>query len=528
MRRTRHTRARKATIGVVALALVTGIAISAGAALPVTPTPTITSGPSGTVASSSATFTFSDTQAGATFQCKLDAGSFASCTSPKAYTGLVDGSHTFQVTAKATGKDTSAPASRTWTINTTPPTPTITSGPSGTVASSSATFTFSDTQAGATFQCKLDAGSFASCTSPKAFTGLVDGSHTFQVAAKSAGSSLSAPATRSWSVDTTAPAITPSFPVDGAVYTAATWNAGCATASVGDLCGTASDATGVQSVQVAILQWSPLRYWNGTSFSLTGQVFNVVTGTTSWKYPLPVPADGYYTVFVRATDTRGNQTPVLGIVIATFRIDSSAPPAPTITQKPTDPSTDTTATFQFTDSESGAGFRCTLDSGASAPCNPGHVSYTGLTAIRHCFSVVAVDAASNTSAPTQYCWTVQGAGMPFTIAGQATQTLYPGGTSPVNLVFTNPNSVPIQITAVTVTVAHITTHALCDGPTNFQVTQSLTATPTVPANSTKSLVQLGVPSAQWPQLRMPDLPTNQNGCKGTAFTLNYTGTATGS
>ena len=46
-------------------------------------------------------------------------------------------------------------------------------------------------------------------------------------------------------------------------------------------------------------------------------------------------------------------------------------------------------------------------------------------------------------------------------------------------------------------------HVRCRvAPRNFTVSQQLTATPTVPANSTKSLQDLGVAQADWPQLQM--------------------------
>lgn len=101
--------------------------------------------------------------------------------------------------------------------DTAPPDTSITGGPSGLVNSSSATFSFSS-EAGATFQCSLDGGAFTACSSPKAYTGLSEGQHTFEVrATDAAGNVDSTPASRTWTVDTAAPSGTVSIN-GGATY----------------------------------------------------------------------------------------------------------------------------------------------------------------------------------------------------------------------------------------------------------------------------------------------------------------------
>lgn len=90
----------------------------------------------------------------------------------------------------------------------TPPDTTITGGPEegSTITTSDATFTFVGVPADdtASFECKLDGGSFAVCGSPKALSGLADGAHTFAVRAKDAAGNVDAsPATRTFTVDTT-------------------------------------------------------------------------------------------------------------------------------------------------------------------------------------------------------------------------------------------------------------------------------------------------------------------------------------
>src|SRR5207253_2889644 len=72
--------------------------------------------------STSASFTFTSSETGSTFQCSLDGATFASCTSPKTYSGLAQGSHTFQVKATdASGNVDPTPDSYTWTVDTTAP-----------------------------------------------------------------------------------------------------------------------------------------------------------------------------------------------------------------------------------------------------------------------------------------------------------------------------------------------------------------------------------------------------------------------
>ena len=85
--------------------------------------------------------------------------------------------------------------------DTTPPDTTIDSGPSGDVESTSASFGFSADEAGTGFHCKLDSGAYAGCTSPKTYSGLSAGEHTFSVrAVDGAGNVDPSPATRTWRV----------------------------------------------------------------------------------------------------------------------------------------------------------------------------------------------------------------------------------------------------------------------------------------------------------------------------------------
>jgi hypothetical protein len=89
--------------------------------------------------------------------------------------------------------------------DTTPPDTIIDSGPAGNTNDPTPTFAFHSTEAGSTFQCRVDAAAFASCTSPKTVAHLNDGAHTFQVRARDAAMNLDpTPASRSFTVKTAA------------------------------------------------------------------------------------------------------------------------------------------------------------------------------------------------------------------------------------------------------------------------------------------------------------------------------------
>jgi large repetitive protein len=84
------------------------------------PETTITSGPLGTINSTSASFSFASSEPRSTFMCSLDDAAFDLCTSPTSYNDLSSEPHTFQVRAiDAAGNSDPTPESRTWTVDTT-------------------------------------------------------------------------------------------------------------------------------------------------------------------------------------------------------------------------------------------------------------------------------------------------------------------------------------------------------------------------------------------------------------------------
>ena len=164
----------------------------------VAPETTIFTAPTDPSSSGSASFTFDASETGSSFACQLDGGGYSACTSPKSYTGLADGSHTFEVRATDTAGNTD-PTSElwTWTVDSTSPDTSITSAPTDPTNTANASFSFSASEAGSSFACQLDGGGYSACTSPKSYTGLADGSHTFQVrATDAAGNTDPTPASR--------------------------------------------------------------------------------------------------------------------------------------------------------------------------------------------------------------------------------------------------------------------------------------------------------------------------------------------
>jgi hypothetical protein len=160
--------------------------------------------PAPLAASRTATFSYAS-DAGTEYLCSLDFAPFAPCGpgTTKTYTGLADGPHTFRVFARNGSWFDRIPASRSWRVDATAPDTTITSGPDagGRSTLTTAQLGFGASEPGATFECRLDGGAFAPCTSPRSLSGLAVGDHTFEVRARdTAGNADPSPASRSWTV----------------------------------------------------------------------------------------------------------------------------------------------------------------------------------------------------------------------------------------------------------------------------------------------------------------------------------------
>lgn len=410
-RTAKSARTRKRSLTLLGVLIFLAVAAIAGYAVaaPRGPTPTITAGPSGATSDTSARFTFTGAR-GDSYDCSLDGAAFAACTSPRSYSGLRDGSHSFRVRERTRAGQVGDPVERTWTVDTrAPPAPTITQQPPLVTNQTSARFAYTDAEANVTYECKVDGVAFQSCTNPVSWWGLSGGR--------------------------------------------------------GDL----------------------------------------------------------ITFTVRARDAAGNIGPSTSY---TWKIDTTAPPRPTLTQQPPSSSASDSATFAFTDREAGVSYECSLDGAAYAACATPK-TYTGLSPAIHRFGVRAVDPAGNRSGATEWSWRVTSAttGQPFSMSGGYSGLLYPGKTADLALRVTNPNGEAILVESIVVTIQPGSTKPGCDGPANLQIAASnvTAANPlTVPANSSVTLPSGGVTA---PQVTMRNLATNQDACKGATFSFAYSGSA---
>ena len=316
--------------------------------------------------SGSAEFTYESPTA-TSYECKLDAAVFSACPlgGPKEYTGLADGSHTFQVRGVNTSGPDPTPASYTWTVDTVPPVATIDTHPDDPSPGATAQFTYhAPNETGSTFKCSLDGALASTCPAAgMTYHGLPDGTHTFAVeATDGAGNQQLAPTEFSWTVDNSLLDTTPPQ----------------TTIESGP-----PDPSESPSASFTYASNEP-----GSSFecSLDGAPFtNCPTSGISYSGL----GNGPHSFQVRATDPSANtdQTPAgysFEVALATTGLPAQPPPIPplavpplgkaksvapeTILTKPAARTHDRTPTFRFSASRSGASFQCKLDSGPFRAC----------------------------------------------------------------------------------------------------------------------------------------------------------------
>ena len=373
---------------------------------PPTTAPTIISGPVAFSKDLTPSVTFAGAGVGDTYACAMDSGAYGACTSPYTSAQLASGSHTFHVALVDAAGNRGPDATRTWITIADPPVtiPAITSGPNGATSDATPTWAFTGAAANETYECQMDGDPFSACTSPFTSPRLSDGTHVFEVRTVDQAGNGGTPLTRTITVDTVAPG-------DPSVS------------------GAPSGATSATDVSVN-MSGEP------------GTTFECKLDSGAWA-PCTSPftasglADGTHTLQMRAVDAAGNAS---GVVTSTWTVDTAAPAAPTVDNRPVSPTSQATASLTLTPAEQGNTFECQIDGSGWAPCTS-PVALSGLSNGSHVVNVRALDAAGNASTPVNVTWTVDTvapasapgiAGLPTTItqntAISATLTGEPGTT----------------------------------------------------------------------------------------------------
>jgi hypothetical protein len=388
------------------------------------PDTTISSGPTGGDATTDATptFAFTSSESGSTFQCKVDSGSWSTCTSPSTLSTLAAGSHAFSVRATDTSNNTDAsPATATFTVTVAPPADTtapdtsITSGPTGGDATTDTTptFAFTASESGSTFQCKVDSGSWSSCTSPKTLSALAVGSHTFKVRATDTSNNTDAsPAAATFTVATAPPADT-----------------------------TAPDTTLTLTPAARVNDATPTFAF---AASEDGSTFQCRIDLGSWSTcfspaTLAPLTEGDHSFAVRAKDAAGNVD--ASPAAMSFTVDTTAP-ATKVTTAPDVLSLSGDATVAFTVDDPDARSECQLDGGGWTPCSSPY-SVSNLGTGSHTVVIRSTDAAQNVETPgVSTSWNVLLPTPPIVLPGDDVPATDDPGTEPVPPVVPTPPTTP--------------------------------------------------------------------------------------
>ncbi len=318
-----------------------------------------------------------------TFECKLDSSPYAACTSPFS-PALADGVHSFRVRAvDPAGNTDGSPATfLNFTIDTVAPTLSVTTVPDLITNDPTPGFDFTASDAapssGLQTKCRVDAGSWANCSSPFA-PSLADGVHTVEIkAVDGVGNEDGGNFSYTFRVDTVAPD---------------------------------TDITNLPGSH--LLDHSPSFDFTGSDAAPSSGIFGYecrIDGgswdpcASPWNTPF---SDGVHSFEVRATDFAGN-VDASPAQFLNFTVDTVAPNT-AITSHPPQYSNDTNPSFDFTGSDpapsSGLSFMCRLDGGSWYACtSPESIS---APEGNHTFDVKAVDGVGNEDpTPASYSWMV--------------------------------------------------------------------------------------------------------------------------
>jgi hypothetical protein len=376
---------------------------------PSLPETTISAKPANPTNSTGAPFSFTASPpTGASFECKLDAEpGFTPCLSPNAYAGLSEGTHGFEVRAVNSAGTDSTPAVYGWRVDLTPPTATILSKPVDPGPGNSASFTYSSSEAGSSFQCSLvrsgEPDAFSDCASTgKAYPDaghsapLADGDWAFKVRATDPAGNPSTPEP---------------FPAGSFIWTVDN-SLGDKTPPETSIDNKPPDPSGSSA---ASFTYSSTELGSGFECALDGSRFSSCPPAGITYTGL---SNGPHAFQVRATDSSGNVDPTpagysFSVALAPPPLPSPIPlsaagpakPDTKLLGKPAAKTHDRTPTFRFGSSRPGAGFQCKLDRGPFKACRS-PLTTKSLPYGRHTLEVRAVLGAARDSTPATFSFKV--------------------------------------------------------------------------------------------------------------------------
>ncbi|MEZ5270336.1 MAG: Ig-like domain repeat protein [Microthrixaceae bacterium] len=344
------------------------------------PETTITAKPLQNANSANATFEFNADEP-ATFECRIDGGTYQPCISPWGPSGLADGPHEVEIRATDSfGNVDGTPAAWSWSVDTVAPVIIDLDGPPPATIDPDAVLTF-DANEPATFECQLNDSAWTNCNSRTVtYAGLPDDSYTFNVRATDLAGNLGEIAARSWVLGTDPPETVIDSGPDALVNT-----------SDATITFSSPDAGVTYECRLGAEDFAPCN---------SPRTFNGL-------------GDDSYTFAVRAVNAGGLADPTPAST--TWTVDTIAPtvaidsgPSGTVGVGP--------ATFTFSPSEAAALF-CSLDGGVPEACTSPR--YLGVLAgTSHTFSVYATDPAGNTGPTVSQTWMVDEVAPVVTITSQ--------------------------------------------------------------------------------------------------------------
>lgn len=303
-------------------------------------------------------------------ECRWNGVLLQNCASPLILNSVPEGHNQVEWIAKDAAGNVSEPLSYSWDVDFTPPSASValTFPTSIPTRETSARFALTANQT-STFECTLDGAAIASCSADLSLSGLSDGAHTLSVTAVDEAGNGGAPVVFQWTVDRVAP---------------------------------------VLSVVAAN---PPESITMSTSLALDFLVSEEAVTTCeldaggeapcSSPYVLNGLAEGKHVIELRATDTAGNNAPVLAyewevVGVALAQLTEVIPHEALTRSK--------NIRFEYASAQS-TRFECALDSAAFSVCQSPSV-FNALGEGNHRFQVRALNAANVAGPVVSYDWIV--------------------------------------------------------------------------------------------------------------------------